>query len=113
MGGYFRKTGFEASLRAAEKAGTTIDFYDANTGERLFTAPKGRTHAAFWSESVSHGWPSFRDAEVNWARVRCLQNGECVSLWDAPGVSSTTDHLSVVSSQWSVVSSKQTAVSSQ
>ncbi len=27
---------------------------------------------------VSKGWPSFRDAEVVWENVRCLQNGEAV-----------------------------------
>ena len=29
---------------------------------------------------MSHGWPSFRDQEVNWEEVRCLPNGETVSL---------------------------------
>jgi hypothetical protein len=27
-----------------------------------------------------HGWPSFRDEEVVWDNVRCLRDGECVSL---------------------------------
>ena len=26
-----------------------------------------------------HGWPSFRDDEVNWDYVRVLSDGECVS----------------------------------
>ena len=26
-----------------------------------------------------HGWPSFRDAEVDWTHVRVLPNGECIS----------------------------------
>ena len=26
------------------------------------------------------GWPSFRDQEVNWDYVRCLRDGECVSV---------------------------------
>lgn len=34
----------------------------------------------FLKESASHGWPSFRDDEVNWENVRCLSDGECVSL---------------------------------
>ena len=34
---------------------------------------------AFLKESQSHGWPSFRDDEVNWEYVRCLRDGECVS----------------------------------
>ena len=32
------------------------------------------------AESRDHGWPSFRDSEVNWEHVRCLKNGEAVSL---------------------------------
>ena len=31
-------------------------------------------------ESKSHGWPSFRDSEVIWDSVRCLPNGEAVSV---------------------------------
>lgn len=33
----------------------------------------------FVKESQKHGWPSFRDEEVNWDHVRCLRDGECVS----------------------------------
>ena len=28
----------------------------------------------------AHGWPSFRDEEVVWENVRCLPDGEAVSL---------------------------------
>jgi hypothetical protein len=28
----------------------------------------------------AHGWPSFRDQEVVWDNVRCLANGEAVSV---------------------------------
>ena len=31
-------------------------------------------------ESQNHGWPSFRDSEVIWENVRCLKNGETVSV---------------------------------
>ena len=31
-------------------------------------------------ESKAHGWPSFRDQEVNWDYVRVLPNGECISV---------------------------------
>ena len=61
----------------------TMKFYDSNTGKLLFyTAGKSahRSHDAFWKESQAHGWPSFRDSEVNWEYVRCLKNGECVSV---------------------------------
>ena len=50
------------------------------TGKPLFSAPRGRTFEAFVKESKVHGWPSFRDEEVVWDNVRCLRDGECVSL---------------------------------
>ena len=56
-----------------------ITFYDSNTGEPLFVAPKGRSWDSFVRESKVHGWPSFRDEEVNWDYVRVLPDGECVS----------------------------------
>ena len=60
--------------------GEEINFYDSNSGKLLFTAPRGRSMDAFLSESRSHGWPSFRDEEVNWDYVRCLKDGETVSV---------------------------------
>ena len=56
-----------------------ITFYDSNTGKPLFYAPRGRTMDQFLKESRNHGWPSFRDQEVNWDVVRVLPNGETVS----------------------------------
>jgi peptide methionine sulfoxide reductase MsrB len=58
----------------------TIDFYDSNSGKKLFTAPVGRTWDQFIAESKAHGWPSFRDEEVNWDYVRCVKGGESVSV---------------------------------
>ncbi|GFH57362.1 hypothetical protein CTEN210_13838 [Chaetoceros tenuissimus] len=55
-------------------------YYDAVTGNHLFTAPVGRTMEEYLVESGSHGWPSFRDEEVNWDYVRVLPDGECVSI---------------------------------
>lgn len=78
--GYFRKdTSFMEYAKSLPK-GETIKFYDSNTGEPLFVAPLGRTMEAFLKESRSHGWPSFRDEEVVWENMRCLKNGESVSL---------------------------------
>ena len=48
-------------------------YFDSVTGKPLFVAPRGRSFDAFKEESESHGWPSFRDAEVNWDYVRCLE----------------------------------------
>lgn len=55
-------------------------YYDSVTGKPLFIAPRGRTFEEFERESRAHGWPSFRDAEVVWENVRCLRDGECVSV---------------------------------
>jgi len=75
--GYWESTEFLKSIKDEEGP---IKFYDSVTGAHLFTAPVGRTWEDFIKESRSHGWPSFRDQEVNWeGGVRCLTNGECVS----------------------------------
>merc|ERR1719229_1350443 len=71
------KTNF---VQDAQKTDGEIAFYDSNTGKPLFNAPRGRTMEAFLKESRAHGWPSFRDDEVNWEYVRCLPNGEAVSV---------------------------------
>lgn len=77
---YFTGTTFlEDSIDELEE-NKEVKFYDSNTGKLLFMAPKGRTWDDFVRESKAHGWPSFRDAEVNWENVRCLKNGESVSL---------------------------------
>jgi len=79
--GYFLSTSFLSDV--ANNPPTTqnpVTFYDSNTGKPLFKAPIGRTWQDFVAESQSHGWPSFRDAEVDWDNVRVLQNGETVSV---------------------------------
>jgi peptide methionine sulfoxide reductase MsrB len=75
--GYFEKTSF---VTDAMSGVDVIHFYDSNTGKLLYTAPQGRSMEDFLQESRSHGWPSFRDAEVNWENVRCLKDGETVSV---------------------------------
>jgi hypothetical protein len=75
--GYFEKTTF---LKDCKTVDGTIDFYDSNSGKLLFTAPKGRTLEDFLVESRNHGWPSFRNDEVNWENVRILPDGEAVSV---------------------------------
>ena len=75
--GYFTaKTTFLKDAMKEEK----VDFYDSNTGKLIFTAPQGRSMDDFIRESKAHGWPSFRDQEVNWENVRCLPDGEAVSV---------------------------------
>mmetsp|Transcript_60749 Transcript_60749/g.83402 ORF Transcript_60749/g.83402 Transcript_60749/m.83402 type:complete len:207 (-) Transcript_60749:329-949(-) len=79
--GYWESTSFlkEHSAASVLENGE-ITFYDSNSGKPLFYAPRGRTFDEFVSESKRHGWPSFRDEEVNWEFVRCLGNGEAVSV---------------------------------
>lgn len=67
-------------LKEESAASGEIIFYDSNTGKPLFTGPVDRTYDEFVIESKQHGWPSFRDQEVNWDFVRVLPNGECISV---------------------------------
>lgn len=79
--GYLRgKNRFLQECESAKRKKTTVKFYDSNTGNLLFEAPKNRSMDDFLRESKQHGWPSFRDSEVNWEHVRCLRGGEAVSL---------------------------------
>merc|ERR1719453_2954649 len=41
-----------------------ITFYDPVCGIPLFTAPVGRSLKDFETETMEHGWPSFRPAEI-------------------------------------------------
>lgn len=74
--GYWKTTTFLDDI----KGKTDEKFYDSNTGNLLFTAPKERTWDEWIKESSKHGWPSFRDNEVNWEYVRVLPDGETVSI---------------------------------
>lgn len=57
-----------------------LTFYDTVTGKPLFVAPRGRSFDEFLEESKRHGWPSFRDEEVETQHVRVLDDGETVSV---------------------------------
>jgi len=76
-GGYWETTNF---LTEESAASGEITFYDSNTGNPLFFGPRDRSWDMFVRESRAHGWPSFRDSEVNWKYVRVLGNGECISV---------------------------------
>lgn len=78
--GSWTSTDFAKESKEEYDQNGEIKFYDSNTGKLLFIAPKGRSYDDFIRESASHGWPSFRDEEVVWDDVRCLPNGESVSL---------------------------------
>ena len=77
---YAERSGYwERSTKFLQEESGDVTFYDSNTGKPLFHAPKGRSWQSFVRESRAHGWPSFRDEEVNWDYVRVLPDGECVS----------------------------------
>ena len=78
--GYFEDTLFFEEERKSASEQNPVNFHDSNTGKQLFVAPIGRTFRQFEKESKSHGWPIFRDVEVDWTHVRVLPNGEVVSL---------------------------------
>jgi len=60
--------------------GENEPYYDSVFGKLVFTAPIDRSSLDFLAESKAHGWPSFRDAEVNWDVVRVLPNGETITV---------------------------------
>ena len=76
--GYWtRDTSF---LQETSENNGLIVFYDSITGKPLFKAPVGRSFEDWKAESMVHGWPSFRDDEVEWRNVRALRDGEMVSV---------------------------------
>ncbi|KAI2510661.1 hypothetical protein MHU86_3772 [Fragilaria crotonensis] len=77
---YFTETTFLNDAVEDLERDQYVSFYDSNSGKLLFTAPRGRTWDQFVQESKAHGWPSFRDEEVNWEYVRCMKNGESISV---------------------------------
>jgi peptide-methionine (S)-S-oxide reductase len=57
-----------------------ITFFDSVHGLPCFQiGGAGRSWDEFERESRVHGWPSFRDCDVNWENVRVLPDGEIVS----------------------------------
>merc|ERR1712176_1512119 len=76
--GYFLATSW---LNDVEPHDQPWKYYDSITGKLLFTAPgPSRSFEEFLAESTAHGWPSFRDEEVEWENVRVLADGETVSV---------------------------------
>jgi peptide methionine sulfoxide reductase MsrB len=75
--GYFESTNWAQTVLTATEP---VTFYDSVTGKSLFQAPVGRTATDLVRESQVHGWPSFRDSEVDWENVRLLNGGEVVSV---------------------------------
>mmetsp|Transcript_72051 Transcript_72051/g.136050 ORF Transcript_72051/g.136050 Transcript_72051/m.136050 type:complete len:273 (-) Transcript_72051:75-893(-) len=78
--GYFKQTAFVKEAKKEYATNASVYFYDSNSGKPVFTAPRGRSFEEFLKESELHGWPSFRDDEVNWTVVRLLPDGEAISI---------------------------------
>eukprot|EP00971_Amphidinium_carterae_P203129 4031191-Amphidinium_carterae.1 len=62
-------------------------FYDSQCGLPLYIAPRGRSYSAWKTESIDHGWPSFRDEEVVMDNIAVISGGEVVS--QCPGGAQT------------------------
>lgn len=81
--GYWQSTTFLSDVQQNIDNGNdeSVIFYDSGwKGSPLFAPPRNRTWDEFIQESTKHGWPSFRDSEVNWNFVRVLPGGETVSI---------------------------------
>ncbi len=79
--GYWLSTSFLTDVEQNIEDGTPLTFYDSGwKGSPLFTAPRDRSWEDFITESTKHGWPSFRDSEVDWDYARVLPGGEMVSI---------------------------------
>ncbi|KAG7360119.1 hypothetical protein IV203_035218 [Nitzschia inconspicua] len=79
--GYWQTTTFLKDVQSQKENDKPVTFYDSGwKGRPLFTAPRDRSWDDFIKESKNHGWPSFRDTEVNWDHVRVLPDGETVSI---------------------------------
>jgi len=59
----------DVSLFAKLEKGVTT-FYDSVCGVPLFRTPVNRTLDDFKADTTEHGWPSFREAEVNKEHVK-------------------------------------------
>lgn len=80
--GYWESTSFLSDVQhnIHDETGQ-VTFYDSGwKGSPLFMAPHNRTWEDFIQESTKHGWPSFRDSEVDWDYARVLPGGEMVSV---------------------------------
>lgn len=80
--GYWESTSFlsEVQQNIEDETGE-VTFYDSGwKGSPLFTVPRDRSWEDFIEESTKHGWPSFRDSEVDWEYARVLPGGEMVSV---------------------------------
>jgi peptide methionine sulfoxide reductase MsrB len=75
--GYFNEP--HVQLFSKLTAGGKTTFYDSQCGIPLFIAPVGRSLEQWKSESMHHGWPSFRPDEMVKANIIIHEGGEMAS----------------------------------
>mmetsp|Transcript_117887 Transcript_117887/g.184208 ORF Transcript_117887/g.184208 Transcript_117887/m.184208 type:complete len:217 (+) Transcript_117887:44-694(+) len=73
--GFLQVVSFFQQLEQTGASAEEITFYDSQCGVPLYVAPKGRSYDDFKAESLKHGWPSFRAAEVVRANVYVSSHG--------------------------------------
>ena len=78
--GYWRQQSLFLPWLKQHAADEPAILYDSVHGKPCFTAPVGRSLDSFIRETEAHGWPSFRTEECNWDVVRCLEDGECITI---------------------------------
>ena len=82
--GYWQLTRLAAALRDAVATpphgeGGALTFFDSVSARPLFQLPLTSADgslAEFEEASTTHGWPSFREGQVDWRHVRVLSDGE-------------------------------------
>ena len=81
--GYWHSTRLQQMHVSAKLSASAclITFFDSVDGLPCYQiGALGRSWGEFERESRAHGWPSFRDGEVDWQHVRLLQDGEVVTV---------------------------------
>ena len=73
--------GYLETVRFFEHVDSTREtiYYDSVCGLPLFVAPRGRSFAEYEHESIHHGWPSFRPAEIISENVIIHEDGRMES----------------------------------
>eukprot|EP00730_Choanoeca_flexa_P014284 TRINITY_DN6191_c0_g1_i1.p1 TRINITY_DN6191_c0_g1~~TRINITY_DN6191_c0_g1_i1.p1 ORF type:complete len:192 (+),score=17.93 TRINITY_DN6191_c0_g1_i1:232-807(+) len=69
----------DVSLFDRLNASAVTTFYDTACGIPLFRAPVNRTFQEWKSESLTHGWPSFRTPEILDKGINVTSTGEVLS----------------------------------
>ena len=85
--GHFEDLAFFRALRASPPPPSSSSgsdpgpwtFYDVACGLPIFRAPIGRSLEVWEAESVAHGWPSFRQAEIIAENTVERPNGEVLT----------------------------------